>query len=44
MDANEILKRYAIGERNFRSQDLHRLKLANTNFRSADFTGVNLTG
>lgn len=44
MDANKILKRYAIGERNIRSQDLHRLKLANTSFRSAAFTGANLTG
>jgi hypothetical protein len=37
MDANEILKRYAIRERDFKAQDLHRLKLANTNFRRANF-------
>ena len=31
MDFNELLKQYAIGERDFRSQDLHELKLVNSN-------------
>ena len=44
MDANELLKQYALGEREFRPQNLNRLKLANTTFISADFSGINLIG
>jgi uncharacterized protein YjbI with pentapeptide repeats len=44
MDANEVLKRYANGERNFRSQDLKGLSFVQANLNHADFTGANLSG
>lgn len=44
MDANEVLRRYADGERNFRLQDLQDLSLIRADLNSADFTGANLGG
>jgi uncharacterized protein YjbI with pentapeptide repeats len=41
MDANEILSRYAAGERNFRQVDLKGISLIKANLREADFTGAN---
>ncbi len=36
MDANEVLKRYADGERNFRWQDLKGLSLIQANLNGAE--------
>lgn len=44
MDAHEVLKRYAKGERNFRLQDLKGLSFIQANLNGADFTGTNLSG
>lgn len=44
MDANEVLRRYANGERDFRLQDLHGLSFIQANLNNADFTGSNLRG
>ncbi|HEY9622381.1 MAG TPA: pentapeptide repeat-containing protein [Crinalium sp.] len=44
MDANEVLKRYTDGERNFRLQDLKNLSFVQANLSGADFTGANLSG
>jgi uncharacterized protein YjbI with pentapeptide repeats len=44
MDANQIIKRYANGERNFRSQDLKNLSFIQTDLSGADFTGADLSG
>jgi uncharacterized protein YjbI with pentapeptide repeats len=43
MDANEVLKQYAAGKRNFRQADLKEISLSKANLREADFTGANLT-
>jgi uncharacterized protein YjbI with pentapeptide repeats len=44
MDANEALKRYANGERDFRLQDLKNLSFIQANLNGADFTGSNFSG
>lgn len=44
MDANEVLKRCANGERNFRLQDLKNLSFIRANLNGADFTGSNFSG
>lgn len=44
MDANEVLKRYAGGGRNFRLEDLKGLSFVRANLNGADFTGANLSG
>jgi uncharacterized protein YjbI with pentapeptide repeats len=44
MDANDVLKRYAGGQRNFRLQDLKGLSFIQANLNSADFTGADLSG
>lgn len=44
MDANEVVKRYADGKRNFRLTDLKGLNLVKANLSSVDFTGANLSG
>jgi uncharacterized protein YjbI with pentapeptide repeats len=44
MDANTILKGYAAGERNFRSQDLKGLKLIKADLHGVDLTGADLSG
>ncbi len=44
MDANEIIRRYVTGERNFRLQDLHSLSFVQANLSHADFSGANLAG
>jgi len=43
MNANEVLKQYAAGKRNFRQADLRGISLIKANLREADFTGANLT-
>lgn len=42
MDANEVLRLYATGERNFREQDWRGLSFVNANLRGIDLTGANL--
>lgn len=44
MDANEVLRRYGNGERDFRLQDLKNLCFIQANLNGADFTGANLSG
>ncbi len=44
MDANEVLKRYADGERDFRLQDLKGLNFVQATLNHVDFTGTNLSG
>jgi len=44
MNANEVLPRYAEGQRNFRSQDLKGLSLVEADLSGVDFTGANLSG
>jgi uncharacterized protein YjbI with pentapeptide repeats len=43
MDANTVLRRYAEGERDFRSQDLHGLNLVKAILNGVDFTGADLS-
>ncbi|WP_392534771.1 pentapeptide repeat-containing protein [Nostoc sp. C117] len=40
MDANEVLRRYAAGERNFRQQDWRGISLAKANLSGIDLTGA----
>jgi len=42
MNAKEILRRYAAGERDFRLVNLERVKLRGANLSEADFTEANL--
>lgn len=44
MDAKEMLRQYATGQRSFRTQDLRNLVLTHANLNDADFTGSNLSG
>ncbi|HIK14706.1 MAG TPA: pentapeptide repeat-containing protein [Leptolyngbyaceae cyanobacterium M33_DOE_097] len=44
MDANEVLRRYSDGKRDFRLQDLKGLSLICVDLNRADFTGADLTG
>ena len=44
MDANEVLKQYSEGQRNFRSQDLKWLSFVDANLNSIDFSGTILNG
>ncbi len=43
MDANEVLRRYAAGERNFRQADLRGISLTKACLKEIDFTGANLS-
>ena len=43
MDANELLRRYAEGRRDSRSQDLKGIDLIEANLSYIDFTGANLS-
>lgn len=40
MDANEVLSRYAAGERNFRQADWKGISLTKANLRDVDLTGA----
>jgi uncharacterized protein YjbI with pentapeptide repeats len=42
MDANEVLRRYAAGERNFRQADLRGMSLIKVNLTGVDRTGASL--
>jgi len=42
MDANEVLRRYSDGKRDFRLQDLKGLSLICVDLNRADFTGADL--
>ena len=44
MDANEVLRRYSDGERDFRLQNLKSLSFSQENLSGVDFTGANLSG
>jgi uncharacterized protein YjbI with pentapeptide repeats len=43
MDANEVLKRYAAGERNFRQVGWRRISLSKANLSRIDLTGAHLS-
>jgi uncharacterized protein YjbI with pentapeptide repeats len=43
MDANEVLRRYAAGERNFRQADWRGISLAKANLSGVDLTGAHLS-
>ena len=43
MDANELLRLYSEGQRNFRSQDLQGLSLTKASLSEIDFSGANLS-
>ncbi|BAY42808.1 pentapeptide repeat protein [Scytonema sp. HK-05] len=42
MDANEVLRRYAAGERNFRQADWRGISLAKANLSGVDLSGAHL--
>lgn len=44
MDANQVIERYANGERDFRLQNLKNLSFIHANLSGADFTGADLSG
>jgi uncharacterized protein YjbI with pentapeptide repeats len=44
MDANQVIARYANGERDFRLQDLKNLSFIHADLSGADFTGADLSG
>ncbi|WP_245894908.1 pentapeptide repeat-containing protein [Nostoc cycadae] len=43
MDANEVLRRYANGERNFREADWRGISLTNANLSGIDLSGAHLS-
>ncbi|WP_231510388.1 pentapeptide repeat-containing protein [Fischerella sp. PCC 9605] len=43
MDANEVLRRYAAGERNFRQADWRGISLAKANLSGVDLSGAHLS-
>jgi uncharacterized protein YjbI with pentapeptide repeats len=43
MDANEVLKRYAAGERNFRQADWRGISLPKANLSGVDLSGAHLS-
>ncbi|MGK7876230.1 MAG: pentapeptide repeat-containing protein [Xenococcaceae cyanobacterium] len=43
-DAGELLKRYALGGRNFQNADLREAQLAGVHLRNANLIGANLSG